>query len=207
MAADGSIAVNPLDAQSSSLPYKHDPKGMSFTGVRWTMQHCFVTGKLDGSLDVWDSRQQGKKAPVLELKGTAANAQPITCMDVHAAQPFMCCSGDMGGGVNIWDLRSAAHPTATCSVGARVTALQYDSTGDRTVLATQPIAWSSADGRVGFINQDAASGGLRLGVLYQEPAGAMRGLCLLSCGPHQQMFSLSSQETIAFMTRTAASLM
>ncbi|KAL4428539.1 hypothetical protein ABPG75_002628 [Micractinium tetrahymenae] len=118
-AADGSLALTPLDAEDSSSSQALYSCGgaVTFSAACWSGAHSAVTGSLQGLLHVWDTRQTGR--PVLQLAqpmpGAAsltasplAPAPAITCLDVHSAQNYCIATGAADGGVALWDLRAAS---------------------------------------------------------------------------------------------------
>lgn len=187
--ADGSLAVNSLDAEASAEALYACSGAATFTAAQWTTPHTFVTATLQGALQAWDLRQPA--APTSNCRAPAGQAaDPLVALAAHPAQAHVCATGTAGGAVALWDLRTGSQ-SARHSVEGAVAALCYDRAGGG---GGGQLAFGTSRGVVGLVG----ARGTR--ELYREPTAGVEALSFSGgAGAATQLCCATDQEGLVFM--------
>ncbi|KAI9096430.1 WD40-repeat-containing domain protein [Phlyctochytrium arcticum] len=101
--ADGRLLVSAVNGR----PIYEVPNAdaMSATGVQWRTMTEIVTSSTSGHITLFDTREKAKGHSLADQSNLP---KPLNCLGVNTTSPDKIVTGDVYGGLAIWDLRNLA---------------------------------------------------------------------------------------------------
>jgi WD40 repeat protein len=192
---DGRIAISDLtiagDPVNSTTVHDSD-KLSSFSSCQWLTASRVASTSLEGALQIWDVRQLHQKPAIqtLVLPKRIAQCQPLTCLATHPGQPHIVISGDAGGRIVSWDLRSEWEPTCIAYAEANITGLHYSPMSSQLWMTT-------LTGTIGLVEETT------IHTIFKEPVASIMDFCIPESGMLSDLYALNDQESLIFLANAA----
>ena len=193
MSIDGRIAISDLtfagDPVNSSTVHDSN-KLSSFSSCQWLTTSRVASASLQGAVQIWDVRQLHQKPlpaiQTLVLPKRIAQCQPLLCLAIHPGQPHIVTSGDAGGRIVSWDLRSDKEPACIAYADGNITGLHYSPMSSQLWMTT-------LTGTIGLVEETT------IHTIFKEPVASIIDFCIPESGMLSDLYALNDQEALVFL--------
>ena len=161
----------------------------SFSYCQWLTMQTLASTSLQGALQLWDVRQPYVRIPAsqtLTLSKLIGQCQPLTCLAGFPGQPHIVTSGDAGGRIVSWDLRSDREPMFIAHADGNITGLRYSSTSARLWMTT-------LSGTIGIVEEKVVH------TVFKEPIAGITDFCVPDCATPSELYALNDQKALIFL--------
>ena len=197
MSIDGRIAISDLtfagDPVNSSTVHDSN-KLSSFSSCQWLTTSRVASASLQGAVQIWDVRQLHQKPlpaiQTLVLPKRIAQCQPLLCLAIHPGQPHIVTSGDAGGRIVSWDLRSDKEPACIAYADGNITGLHYSPMSSQLWMTT-------LTGTIGLVEETT------IHTIFKEPVASIMDFCIPESGMLSDLYALNDQESLIFLANAA----
>lgn len=176
------------------------PCGIAFTSCQWNSPRTCVTTSMQGTLQLWDLREDSRKSKDWRRSsagtwamGSASfdeylsNKRSISSLAIHPADFHLCVTGDQGGTVAVWDLRNQSANEGPFNIH------RTNGTVNSIVWVENQVFFGTEGGSLGLLNDEAVH------VMYEEPGASIQAL---SSGRgtilEPQIFAATDQEVLLY---------
>lgn len=191
---DGRIAISDLTIVSDPVNSNtvHDSSRLSsFSSCQWLTTSRIASASLQGAVQIWDVRHihkdlESSATQTLVLPKRIARCQPILCLAIHPGQPHIVTSGDAGGRIVSWDLRSDREPACIAYADGNITGLHYSPMSSQLWMTT-------LTGSIGLVEETIIQ------TIFKEPVASIMDFCVPESGMLSDLYALNDQEALIFL--------